>query len=215
MDFQLEKKLQEIAKQTISSSDPSHDFSHALRVLRLVKKIGLIEKADLDILIASALFHDVINYSKDSPKSKLSTRDSALKAREILKGIKEYPQEKIYLVEVCILNCSFSKNLQPDLLEARILQDADMLEATGSISIMRTFASCGQMRKAFYDLEDPFCERRNVNAFNYGLDLFYERLLVVESRMFTRTAKLIAKRRTAFLKRFLEELRIELELDSI
>lgn len=66
------------------------------------------------------------------------------------------------------------------------------------------------MERPFYNNDDPFCEHREPNANNYALDLFYERLLKVEERMHTTTAKKIAKRRTAFLYDFLEEFKKEL-----
>ena len=122
-----------------------------------------------------------------------------------------YPQEKIALVKTCILECSFSKGIVPALLESKILQDADGLEATGAISIMRTYASTGQMKRPFYHAEDPFCEHREPDASQFALDLFYVRLLKVAERMHTQTAKNIAKRRTDFLIQFLDEFKLELE----
>lgn len=107
--------------------------------------------------------------------------------------------------------CSFRKGIVPESIEAKILQDADGLEATGAISIMRTFSSTGQMGRQFYEPSDPFCEKRTPEDLKYGLDLFYTRLLVVESRMHTKTAKEIAGRRTRFSMAFLDELKAELE----
>ncbi len=114
-------------------------------------------------------------------------------------------------VKKCILECSFSKGIIPDLLESRILQDSDGLEATGAISIMRTYSSTGQMKRPFYNSRDPFCETREPDTMNFALDLFYERLLKVGERMHTETAKVIAKRRTEFLLVFLEEFKQELK----
>lgn len=76
---------------------------------------------------------------------------------------------------------------------------------------MRTFSSTGSMKRVFYHSEDPFCRERPPDDLKFALDLFYTRLLKVEERMHTMAAKKIAKRRTAFLKEFLEELKIELE----
>ena len=107
--------------------------------------------------------------------------------------------------------CSFTKNIQPDFIEAKILQDADGLEATGAISIMRTFSSTGQMQRPFYHPRDPFCQARQPDSLKFALDLFYERLLLVEQRMHIATAQKIARRRTKFLRQFLKELELELK----
>ncbi len=196
------------AKQT--REDPSHDPQHILRVLHMAEKIARSEKADLDIVVPAALFHDIIVYRKDSPQSKYETDESAEYAGGLLQGLEGYPHEKIGAVMTCIRQCSFSKGIVPDLLEAKILQDADRLEATGAISIMRTFSSCGQMNRPFYEPLDPFYVETDYKGSKTGLSLFYGRLLVVEKTMHTSAAKKIARRRTEFLGRFLSELKQEL-----
>jgi uncharacterized protein len=102
----------------------------------------------------------------------------------------------------------------PDLLEAKILQDADRLEATGAIAIMRTFSSGGQMNRPLYPAEDPLMTKGSV-AFRSSLDLFPERLLKVGSGMHTKTAMDLARHRTRFLEDFLKELELELKESGI
>lgn len=209
MDETIETKLISIAKEHQTKNDPSHDFNHVLRVLNLAKIIGEKEKADFDILVSAALFHDIIVYRKDDPKSKNETDESSLFAEKVLKNIRTFPKNKIYLVSDCIKQCSFSKGTSATSLESKILQDADRLEATGAISIMRTFSSGGQMNRDFYPPEDPLCKKK-LERNESNLDLFFNRLLVVEKRMHTTFAKNIAKRRTHFVNQFLEQLKIEL-----
>lgn len=214
MDHQMQEQLIEIVREKQAKEDPSHDFQHVFRVFNLALQIGRKEKADLDILVPAALFHDIVVYRKDHPDSKNETIESAELARGILSALPGYPPEKIAPVVACISQCSFSKGITPDSLESQILQDADRLEATGAISIMRTFSSGGQMNRQFYDPDDPFC-RNGAVASRSNLDLFYRRLLVVGKRMNTGFAKKIAKRRTAFLKKFLKELELELKESKV
>ncbi len=209
MNTSLKNKLLKIAEDKQIKDDPSHDFQHSLRVLNLAIKIGESVNADLDVIIPAALFHDVVVYKKDSLKSKNESNESAEVALDILNEIKEYPKEKINNVLICIKECSFSKSITPYLLESKVLQDADRLEATGAISIMRTFSSCGHMNRQFYDPKDPFCEKGAV-AFRSGVDLFYNRLLIVGKTMHTKLAKKMARKRTLFLEKFLKQLREEL-----
>ena len=210
MDSKLRSKLIEIATEKIGYEDPSHDITHTLRVLSAAEQIATAEKGDLDIVVPAAIFHDVINYQKNDPRAKFSATESADFAEEVLNKIPEYPKDKIEAVKIAITSCSFSKGIIPDKLEAKILQDADRLEATGAISIMRTFASTGKMGRPFYNTEDPFCENRTPDDLKYAVDLFYTRLLKVGEQMHTDTAKVIAKRRTEFLNDFLAELKHEL-----
>lgn len=70
------------------------------------------------------------------------------------------------------------------------------------------------MNRTFYRPEDPFCEKGAV-LHGSGLDLFYRRLLLVERGMHTAYARTIAKRRTDFLRLFLDELKKELEESGV
>lgn len=100
------------------------------------------------------------------------------------------------------------------MLEAKIIQDSDRLEACGAISIMRTFSSGGQMNIPFYNPKDPFCKKKSTE-FKSNIDLFHRRLLVVGKKMHTDHAKKIAKKRTLFLKKFLSEFKRELKESGI
>lgn len=214
MNKALQEKLIKIAQENQTQNDPSHDWQHVRRVFNLALQISKKEKPDLDILIPATLFHDIIVYQKNHPNSKKEANASAKFAQKILKNIRQYPQEKIEKVTTCIEQCSFSKGSKATSIESKILQDADRLEATGAISIMRTFSSGGQMNQKFYNPADPFC-KNDIIDFRSNMDLFYKRLLVVGKGMHTKTAKKIAKRRTIFLKKFLNEFKLELKESKI
>jgi len=204
MKKSLKEKLLHIAKNKISNKDPSHDFSHSLRVLTNAELIAKKEKCDLEIIIPAAIFHDVIGFPRN-----IHAQKSADEVVKILNTVPEYPKEKIKHVEYAIRMHSFKGRLET--IEAKIIQDADNLEITGAIIIMRMFASAGFMGRAFYDLEDPWCKNRELDGSQYTLDYYFKRVLKVESEIHTTTAKKIVKRRMVFVKQFIKELKIELE----
>lgn len=208
--IELKEKLIAKAKEVISCEDPSHDVYHALRVLANAEYIAKFEGGDLEVIIPAALFHDAVNYRKDNPRSKYAADESAKVAQEILRGVEGFDRNKIPLVCRVIIEHSYGKGIKPELLESKIVQDADRLEVTGAIAIMRTFCSSGQMRRRFYNPIDPFCENRSPESLNYAVDLFYSRLLIVKDLMNTSTAKELAIVRTNFLNVFLEQLRSEI-----
>jgi uncharacterized protein len=214
MNEKIENKLTNIAQKRQIKTDPSHDFQHVLRVLNLAKKIGKSVNADLEILIPAALFHDTVIYRKDHPDSQKESDESADVAERILKRIKGYPKKKIKNVKTCIQQCSFRKAIIPTLLESKILQDADLLESTGAISIIRTFSSGGQMNRPFYNPKKPLSKKDEIN-FPSGVGLFYRRLLLVEQRIHTKLGKKLVKKRAAFLKKFLDQLKKELKESEI
>lgn len=214
MTIKLKQELIKIASKLQTKKDPSHDFQHIMRVLNMSIKLAKISKADQDIIIPAALFHDIVVHKKNSPKSKNETNESAVVAEKILSKLTSYPKEKIPNVVACIKECSFSKGLKASSLESEILQDADRLEATGVVSIMRTFSSGGQMNRPFYPKDDPMCKNGH-DRFRSNIDLFYNRLLVVKDTMHTKYAIKIAEQRTNFLKKFLKQLEKELKESEI
>ncbi len=210
----LENKLINIARVRMSKNDSSHDINHMLRVVDISKKIAIGENADLEIVVPSAIFHDVINYPKNHQKRFKSANESAEFAKTVLEKINFFSNEQIKKIYESIDICSFTKAKIPNFLEAKVLQDADGLESIGAVSIMRTFSSAGSMGKYFYNPIDTFCLNRKPDDSKYALDLFFTRLLIVQGRLHTKTAKKMAKKRVSFLRYFLKQLRYEL-LDNI
>lgn len=206
--------LVELAKRELGGEDPSHDFGHALRVMKLVKRLASREGGDLDVLVPAALFHDCVKYPKSDPRSAGTSVESAEVAGNLLLALTWYPQVKIAAVKMAIANCSFSKNLKKTALEEFLLQDADLLESMGAISIARTFSSSGQMRRTFYDLDDPRAERRILDPQNYAMDLFGARLFKAGGRLHTDTARLLANRRLRFLRAFEAEFFLDVECEQ-
>lgn len=214
MNEKIKKELTEISEKRQTKIDPSHDFQHILRVTNLAIKIGKSVKADLEIIIPAALFHDTVVYRKDDPRSKYETDESAEIACGILRKIKDYPKNKIEKVRTCIKECSFTKGIMPTLIESKVLQDADRLESTGTIAVMRGCTSSGLMNRQLYDPQDPLC-KKGLGGSHSSVWLFYKRYLLIEKTIHTVLAKKIAKRRTAFLKDFLKELKLELKESEI
>lgn len=206
----LQEKFLAILEKTMPTNDPSHDKEHIYRVLEMATLIGNQEGADLEILIPAAIFHDAVIYQKNDPRNKQAPDESALFAQQTLQDEASFPQEKILAVMTCIQECSWSRGLPPSSKESAVLQDADRLEATGAISLMRTFCSGGQMNRPLYNIEDPFCESSIPHGVACSLDLLYQRLLLVADRINTAAAKEIALRRHQFLKQFESELKQEL-----
>ena len=201
--------LHEEVKALYEEADPAHDFSHILRVYQNAQLIGKKEGADMQVLLFSALLHDAGSVSKGLEDSIQSEqRQKAVLDFLIKKGLPKNVQEKVlYSVNVH----RFSKGIIPDTLEAKILQDADRLDALGAIGIARVFMTGGTLGRALYNPIDPFCKNREPDDRKWNLDHFYKKLLKLESGMHTKTARRLADRRTEVLKRYLLDLEQEIE----
>ena len=187
--------------------DAAHDLEHFKRVYKTAKQIAESERDSFDplILVAAAFLHDIINLPKNHLDSKNSSRLSAVKAKEILEEMK-FPQEKISPVCHAIEAHSFSAQIAPVTIEAKIIQDADRMESLGTLGIMRTFYVCGRLGLTTYDPHDILAENRELNDKKFGLDHFYCKLFKLPSLLQTIGGRKIAEKRIHFLQHYVDEL---------
>lgn len=202
------KLLQDTVRGKIKN-DSSHDFAHIMRVYKNAQKLCKKERANEKLVLSAVLLHDIVSYPKSDKRSKLSSLESANKARKILSKM-DYSLDEIDVICDAILNHSYSRGKIPNSLEGKILQDADRLDAIGAIGIARVFAVGGSEKRPFYDVVDPFCKNRAPDDKTWTIDHFYQKLLKLESLMNTKSAKIEAKKRTVILKKFLQELKQEI-----
>jgi len=203
----LTKLKNEVRKKI--SNDPAHDFEHVMRVCKNAEKLAKKENADIKLVLCAVLLHDIVSFPKSDKRSKKSSISSAINAEKILKKY-SLSKTEIKIVTDAIKNHSFSQNKTPKTLVGKILQDADRLDAIGSIGIARAFSVAGAESRSFYNESDPFCSRRKPNDQKWTVDHFYKKLLKLEKLMNTKSAKLEAKRRTKILENYLSELKKEL-----
>ena len=138
-----EDKLISIVKEfAIRNSEKNdiHGFDHVNRVYQLSIIIGEKLNADLKILKISALLHDIGRIQERKDKK---NRNHAEISAELTKHFLASNQCGLTQIEIDkILNCiqahSYTNNLIPETLEAKILSDADKLDALGAIGLYRT-----------------------------------------------------------------------------
>jgi len=190
-------------------NDSAHDFGHTIRVYKNAQKICKKEKSNEKLVLSAALLHDIVSYPKSDKRSKMSSIESAKKSKKILEKF-DFSKEEIAIILDAIQDHSFSQNKIPKTLEGQILQDADRLDALGAIGIARVFATGGSLKRPFYNIDDPFCNRRIPDDNTWTVDHFYQKLLKLESLMNTKSGKAEAKKRTRILKEFLNQLKQEI-----
>lgn len=187
--------------------DASHDLSHFRRVAHTAHHIAALESAPIDaeVLLAAAYFHDIVTLPKNHPDNKMSSRYSSAKAKEILAGM-DFPPHKIESVCHAIEAHSFSAQLEPETLEAKIVQDADRMESLGALGAMRTFYVSGRLQRSAFDPDDVCAERRPLDDKMFGFDHFYCKLFKLPALLQTSGGRRIAVERTEFLHQFAREL---------
>lgn len=189
--------------------DGSHDISHLLRVWKNVCAIRDHEGGDQEILLAATLLHDCVSVEKGSPFRSSASRLAAARAIDLLTEMGWDPT-RIAAVAHAIEAHSFSAAIPPASLEARILQDADRLDALGMMGVARVFYVSGRMGSAIYDPQDPHAAERPYDDKRFAVDHFHTKLLHLADGFQTLTGSQMAQIRHARLKRFLDELMEEI-----
>ena len=201
--------LRNQVKTMMANNDPAHDFEHVLRVYVNAEKICVKEKVEKKLVLTATLLHDIVSFPKTDKRSKTSSTKSAVKAKKILQKLNYSIGERKIIIDA-IESHSFSKNKKPTTIEGKILQDADRLDALGAIGIARTFAVAGAENRSFYNTNDPFCSSRKADDKLWAVDHFFKKLLLLETKMNTKSAKIEAKQRTKIIKKFLNDFKKEI-----
>lgn len=177
-------------KKEFLGEGTGHDYFHLKRVVENALKIGKAENANLFLVELSAWLHDVGDYK---------LHDGVDRSEELVKEFlltQNLSDELIDKVNEIISQVSFSKANSVTSLEAKVVQDADRLDAIGAIGIARAFAFGGSRGRELWNPDQP--ESTSVQH-------FYDKLLKLKDLMNTETAKVIAEKRHRFLEEFLDQ----------
>lgn len=183
----------------LGSVDGAHDAAHLLRVWRNVERIMGTERGDAEILQAATLLHDCVHVDKTSPDRPLASRRAAARAGQVLAALGWAP-ERVARVCHAIAAHSFSAGIAPESLEARILQDADRLDAMGFIGAARCFYLAGSWGASICDANDPAALNRPLDETAFALDHFQTKLLNLGAGFQTATGRALARQRAARLR---------------
>lgn len=189
-------------------TDLAHDYQHVLRVVNNAKKLCQQEDANALIVIPAAWLHDCLSLPKNHPQRAQASQLAADKAISFLSSIK-YPAEHFSAIHHAICCHSYSANISPTTLEAKIVQDADRLDALGAIGISRCIQVSSQLQRPLYAAEDPFCNHRSIDDKHYTIDHFYQKLLNIKESMHCQSAIIEANKRTQFMQDYLAQLALE------
>ncbi len=190
---------------------PSHGFDHVARVVALSYYIGVKEglsQRELALLLIASYLHDIGMAVKGKKKNHAMV--SAEYAESILKSLLK--EDDLRLILKAIREHSWERDAKPSSIISGILQDADRLDAIGAIGIARVFVFSGYSNREICCYNDPFAAKRGLDDEKYAVDHFYKKLLLLPERMNTGTGRSLARNRARTMRRFLVDLRDELEL---
>lgn len=185
-----------------AGNDGAHDASHLERVWRNAQSLlASHSEADPLVVMAACYLHDLVNLPKNDPARAGASRRSAQLARHQLSWM-GFPADKLDAVAHAIEAHSFSAAIPAETIEARIVQDADRLDALGAVGLARLFYIAGCMGSALAHPDDPLAEHRALDDRTYALDHIEVKLAQLPGMMQTAAGAALGRERLTELTRF-------------
>ena len=192
-------------KDQLENEGTGHDWHHIRRVTKQAKEIARIEGANEFIVTLAALLHDLID------DKVVESEEVGLKqVTKWLTSIGTTSEQHQHIMKI-ITTMSFKggTNKPVTTLEAKVVQDADRLDAIGAIGIARTFIYAGSKGDPMYDptlaVRDSLTMEEYRNGRSSAIGHFYEKLLKLKDLMNTEEGKKRAELRHTFLENYIEQ----------
>jgi uncharacterized protein len=192
----------EEARRYYTDCDAAHDFDHVLRVLALAERIGQAEGAAMEIVRAATLLHDVAR-AEEERSGVCHARVGAERARQILA---DHPADKVEAVAQAIASHRFRDEIVPQTLEAKVLYDADKLDAMGAIGIARAYALAGRRGQRLWAETPAGSLAESQSTDHTPVHEFTFKLSRLKDTLFTATARQIAQERHRYQSEFFARL---------
>lgn len=187
--------------------DSAHDKDHIYRVLYVALDIAAHEKnVDMDVLVAACLLHDIGHKSKfENTALSHAIAGSEMAYAFLLQN--GWMKKQAERVKLCVAAHSFRTNSKPHSIEAKILFDADKLDAAGAVGIARTLLEIGETAQPLYTLRDDgtVSDGSDDSVYSFFQEYKYK-LEKLYGMLYTERAKELAKQRQAAAAAFYESM---------
>jgi len=217
------QKIKEIVAKELKYCS-AHDMEHVKRVYNLCLKFAKNKEVDLEVLKAAAFLHDIGGMKElDDPTGQT---DHAIVSTEMAEPILrnlDFSEDKIKHIKECIISHRYKTDNRPKTEEAKILFDADKLDALGALGIARDFVWVGRNRAKIYSKPDTeeyikdnlVGEKTNgriKDKTRHSPQIEFEvKSKFLKDRLYTEEGRKIAEERTKFMKAFLDKLEEEIK----
>lgn len=201
------------ARGWYAASDQVHDFDHVIRVYKLAEVLAEKESADLEIVRAAALLHDAEDAS-GGDEGRLAHHEAAAAFAGKILAEEGWPAERIQAVQDCILSHRFRTGSAPETLEAKVLFDADKLDAIGAVGVARALAYAVLDGQPLYAPPSrTFIETLKTEP-GEAYTAYHEHLFKlskIRECMQTRSGRQMAEERHNFMQSYFDQLTAEVE----
>lgn len=203
----------EQAREYYRQTDPTHDFSHVLRVTAMAERLARQEGADADIVRTAALLHDIsrLDDSALTLQAAPETDHALLAARAVRHILAGDPPQFVEAVAHAVEAHRFRNAIEPRTLEAKVLFDADKLDSIGAIGVARAFAYAGTLGNPLWgDVPEDYSPQAHDKTHTPRHE-FEMKLRHLKERLYTASGRQIAEGRHAFMLAFFERMAAEIQ----
>lgn len=188
---------------------PAHDWHHVQRVETIAETLlSHHERADGDVVRLAVLLHDIGRAREDRGEIDDHADWGAREARTILERA-DVDEDRIDAVHHAIRTHRYSNDREPETIEAKLLCDADNLDALGAVGIARCFTYGGELGSPIYDPDlPPKADDTEAGLTQYNH--LHKKILRLPDRMYTDAGRRLAEDRRAFVEAFLDRFDREL-----
>jgi len=208
-DTSMLRSVKQFARRHLNAARGSHAWDHTSRVFRLCDRIGAVEGVDMAVLRTAAYLHDIGRGRQDRVKGDIChAREGARLAESFVKGLPLSGVQKSNILH-CIESHRYRGETVPQTPEARVLFDADKLDAIGAIGVARAFLFAGEIGARLHAPELSVADTRPYSVNDTGYREYILKLRKIKDRVLTAEGRRLAERRhrfmVAFFNRFLDE----------
>jgi uncharacterized protein len=191
-----------IAEQNFSHAKGSHDWDHTLRVIRLCKHIGPIENADMTVLLIAACLHDIGRYHQDRSNGQICHAEKGAEmGKDIIQDLPLSDEQKINIIHA-IKTHRFRGNNVPETTEAKVLFDADKLDAIGAVGIARAYLFAGELGARLHNTDNNIQNTKPYSKEDTGYREYKKKLCKIKDKVLTAEGYRMAEKRHNFMVNF-------------
>ncbi|SIR52448.1 uncharacterized protein SAMN05421858_2639 [Haladaptatus litoreus] len=197
----LPKAVRSRAKTYFENVAPAHDWHHVKRVANLAETLAEEHGANDRILFTAVWLHDIGRAREDRGEIADHAEWGAKGAKRILAEY-DAAETEIEAIQHCIRAHRFSNDVEPETIEAKLLSDADNLDALGAVGIARNFCFSGEFAQPLHDPGLPIVTDDTTSGAT-AMNHFHKKILRLPERMYTDAGRRMAEERSAFVEEFI------------
>ncbi|SEQ83427.1 HD domain-containing protein [Natrinema salaciae] len=197
------------ARPYFTDASPAHDWHHVQRVDALAETLveQHPESVEEPVVHLAVALHDIGRTREDRGEIDDHASWGAREGGRILRDLGA-ATDTVERVQHCIRAHRYSTGTEPASLEAKLVADADNLDALGAVGIARVFAYGGEIGEPIHDPAQPIAED-DTDAGATQYNHFHKKILDLPARMYTDVGRDLAADRVGFVREYLERFEVE------